>query len=142
MQVQWLYNPDARTAWSLAPGLVGVVVMITMLMLGAWTLVRDREEGKWEGLLATPVTALDAMVGKLAPYVLVGVAQAAVVITLARILFDLPARGYVTMLLLASAVFTVGMAAACAQRQARWHSRDTTRSRISPREHRGSVIQR
>ncbi len=81
--------------------------MITMLMLGALTLVRDREEGNWEGLLATPVTALDAMVGKLAPYVVVGVAQAAVVITLARILFDLPARGNVTILLLASAVFAL-----------------------------------
>lgn len=107
IRVQWLYNPDSRTAWSLAPGLVGVVVMITMLMLGALTLVRDREEGNWEGLLATPVTALDAMVGKLAPYVVVGVAQAAIVIALARVLFDLPALGSVTMLLLASAVFAL-----------------------------------
>jgi ABC-2 type transport system permease protein len=107
VQVQWLYNPEARTAWSLAPGLVGVVVMITMLMLGALTLVRDREEGSWEGLLATPVTALDAMVGKLAPYVVVGVAQAAIVIALARMLFELPALGNVTMLLLASAVFAL-----------------------------------
>ena len=107
VQVRWLYNPDARTAWSLAPGLVGVVVMITMLMLGALTLVRDREEGNWEGLLATPVTALDAMIGKLAPYVVVGVAQAAIVIALARVLFDLPALGNVTMLLLASAVFAL-----------------------------------
>lgn len=107
VRVQWLYNPDARTAWSLAPGLVGVVVMITMLMLGALTLVRDREEGSWEGLLATPVTALDAMVGKLAPYVVVGVAQAAIVIALSRVLFELPALGNVTMLLLASAVFAL-----------------------------------
>ncbi len=107
VRVQWLYNPDARTAWSLAPGLVGVVVMITMLMLGALTLVRDREEGSWEGLLATPVTALDAMVGKLAPYVVVGVSQAAIVIALARVLFELPALGNVIMLLLASAVFAL-----------------------------------
>jgi ABC-2 type transport system permease protein len=107
VRVQWLYNPDARTAWSLAPGLVGVVVMITMLMLGALTLVRDREEGNWEGLLSTPVTALEAMVGKLAPYVVVGVAQAAIVIALARILFELPAAGNVAMLLLASAVFAL-----------------------------------
>jgi ABC-2 type transport system permease protein len=107
VRVQWLYNPDSRTAWSLAPGLVGVVVMITMLMLGALTLVRDREEGSWEGLLATPVTALNAMVGKLAPYVVVGVSQAAIVIALARVLFELPALGNVAMLLLASAVFAL-----------------------------------
>jgi ABC-2 type transport system permease protein len=103
--VKWLYNPDARTAWSLAPGLVGVVVMITMLMLGALTLVRDREQGSWEGVLSTPVTALDALLGKLAPYVIVAVAQAAIVIALARVLFDMPALGNVSMLLLASAVF-------------------------------------
>jgi ABC-2 type transport system permease protein len=104
-EVQWLYNPDARTAWSLAPGLVGVVVMITMLMLGALTLVREREQGSWEGLLATPVTALDALLGKLSPYVIVAVAQAAIVIALANVLFHMPTRGNVTVLLLASAVF-------------------------------------
>ena len=104
-EVQWLYNPDARTAWSLAPGLVGVVVMITTLMLGALTLVRDREQGSWEGLLATPVTALDALLGKLAPYVIVAVAQAAVVIALAKLLFNMPTIGNLTVLLLASAMF-------------------------------------
>jgi ABC-2 type transport system permease protein len=104
-EVQWLYNPDARTAWSLAPGLVGVVVMITMLMLGALTLVRDREQGSWEGLLATPVTALDALLGKLAPYVIVAVVQAAIVIALAKVLFNIPTLGNVAVLLLASAVF-------------------------------------
>jgi ABC-2 type transport system permease protein len=103
--VQWLYNPDARTAWSLAPGLVGVVVMITMLMLGALTLVREREQGSWEGLLATPVTAVDALLGKLSPYVLVAVAQAAIVIALAKVLFHVPTIGNVTVLLLASALF-------------------------------------
>lgn len=105
--VQWLYNPDERTSWSLAPGLVGVIIMITMLMLGALTLVRDREQGSWEGLLATPVTALDALLGKLAPYVIVAVAQAAIVITLARMLFNMPALGDVAVLLLASAVFAL-----------------------------------
>jgi ABC-2 type transport system permease protein len=105
--VQWLYNPDGRTAWLLAPGLVGVIVMITMLMLGALTLVRDREQGSWEGLLATPVGALDALIGKLAPYIVVAVAQAAIVIALARLLFDMPTLGCVTALLLASALFAL-----------------------------------
>jgi ABC-2 type transport system permease protein len=105
--VQWLYNPDARAAWSLAPGLVGVIVMITMLMLGALTLVRDREQGSWEGLLATPVSALDALIGKLAPYTVVAVAQAAIVIALARLLFDMPALGSVTALLFGSALFAL-----------------------------------
>jgi len=101
--VRWLYNPDARTAWFLAPGLVGVIVMITTLMLGALTVVREREQGSWEGLLATPVTAAEALLGKLSPYVAVAVVQAALVVALGRLLFELPLLGNVNALLLASA---------------------------------------
>jgi ABC-2 type transport system permease protein len=50
VRVEWLYNPDGRTAWTIVPGLAGVVVMISMLMLGALTLVRERERGSWETL--------------------------------------------------------------------------------------------
>jgi ABC-2 type transport system permease protein len=64
--------------------------MISTLMLGALTLVRERERGIWEALLATPVDALDALVGKLAPYVVIGTLQGAMVIGIARLLFDLP----------------------------------------------------
>lgn len=95
-----LYNPDSRTAWAILPGLVGVVIMISMLMLGALTLVRERERGSWEALLATPVSAVDALVGKLSPYILVGVIQALLVIWIARLLFALPLRGDLTALLL------------------------------------------
>jgi ABC-2 type transport system permease protein len=76
IDVDWLYNPERRNAWTIVPGLVGVIVMISMLMLGALTLVRER--GSWEALLATPVDALDALIGKLAPYVVIGAAQGAV----------------------------------------------------------------
>jgi ABC-2 type transport system permease protein len=105
--VQWLYNPDSRTVWFLAPGLVGVIVMISMLMLGALTLVGEREQGSWEGLLSTPITALDALIGKLTPYILIAIIQAVVVILLARWLFDLPVRGDVTALVAASSLFAL-----------------------------------
>jgi len=101
VDVEWLYNPGGRTAWTIVPGLAGVVVMISMLMLGALTLVRERERGSWETLLATPVDAVDALVGKLAPYVVVGTLQAAVVIGAARSLFALPVTGAVSALLAA-----------------------------------------
>jgi ABC-2 type transport system permease protein len=81
--------------------------MISMLMLGALTLVRDREQGSWEGLLATPVTAFDALVGKLAPYVVLAMAQAIVVIVLARSLFDVPLSGNAGTVVLAAALFAV-----------------------------------
>lgn len=96
-----LYNPEGKTAWMVVPGLVGVVLMITMLMLGALTLVRERERGSWETLLATPVDAVDALLGKLSPYILVGFVQAVAVIWIARLLFALPLKGDLTALLLA-----------------------------------------
>jgi ABC-2 type transport system permease protein len=107
LNVQWLYNPDGRTAWFLAPGLIGVIVMITMLLLGALTLVREREQGSWEGLLSTPITAADALIGKLVPYVLVAVAQTILVLALARVLFELPMLGNGWTLVLASSVLAL-----------------------------------
>ncbi len=105
--VRWLFNPEGRTAWAIIPGLVGVIVMISMLMLGALTLVRERERGTWEALLATPVDALNALVGKLTPYVLIGTLQGAVAIAVARELFHLPAAGGLWALLIALPVFAL-----------------------------------
>ncbi len=101
VEVNWLYNPEGRTAWTTVPGLAGVVVMISMLMLGALTLVRERERGSWETLLATPVDAIDALIGKLVPYIVIGTMQATVVIGVARLLFDLPVSGDLAALLAA-----------------------------------------
>jgi ABC-2 type transport system permease protein len=105
IDVDWLYNPERRTAWTIVPGLVGVIVMISMLMLGALTLVRERERGSWESLLATPVDALDALIGKLSPYVVIGAMQGAVVVGLAQLLFDLPVKGGLWALLAATPVY-------------------------------------
>lgn len=107
VDVEWLFNPDARTDWTIVPGLVGVIVMISMLMLGALTLVRERERGSWEALLATPVDALDALVGKLSPYLVLGTLQATIVLALAHGLFDLPVTGNLTALLLAVPLFAL-----------------------------------
>jgi len=122
VDVEWLYNPERRTSWMIVPGLAGVVVMISMLMLGALTLVRERERGSWETLLATPVDAIDALIGKLSPYVVIGTVQAAVMIYLARLLFDLPLKGNILELLLAvplyaSAYLLLGFALAVAESQ-------------------------
>jgi ABC-2 type transport system permease protein len=105
VEVHWLYNPDGRASWSTAPGLAGVVVMISMLMMGALTLVREREQGTWEGLLATPVNAADALVGKLTPYVGLGVMQTAIVVFAGKQLFGLPLLGGVSWLLLAASLY-------------------------------------
>jgi ABC-2 type transport system permease protein len=115
MEVRWLYNPEGRTAWTIVPGLVGVITMISMLMLGALTLVRERERGSWEALLATPVDAIDALIGKLSPYVVIGTIQAALVLAIARVLFELPVTGnllalFVAVPLYAAAHLALGFA--------------------------------
>jgi ABC-2 type transport system permease protein len=107
VEVDWLYNSEGNTTWATAPALSGVIVMITMLLLGALTLAREREGGTWEGLLATPVSGIDAMVGKLTPYLLLGTTQAAVVLAVAHALFDLPLRGELPTFLWAAALLAL-----------------------------------
>ncbi len=123
IDIEWRYNADGRTSWAIMPGLAGAVVMISMLMLGALTLVRERERGSWEGLMATPVTAGEVLLGKLLPYLAVGVLQSAAVVLLAQFLFALPIRGSLVILLAAAALaaaayLAVGLAiSAAAQSQ-------------------------
>ncbi len=93
VRVERLYNPQSRNEWILTPALSGVVVMISTLMLGALSIVRERERGTWEAMLSTPVNALEAIVGKALPYQLLGLGQAALVISCCSVLFGLPLRG-------------------------------------------------
>jgi ABC-2 type transport system permease protein len=90
VSTRWIFGEPAREAWAIGPGLVGVVVMVSMLFLGAMSLVRERERGTWESLLATPIWAAEALVGKLAPYLVIGVLQAVLLLVLVHGLFDVP----------------------------------------------------
>ena len=105
VRVERLYNPQSRNEWVLTPALSGVVVMISMLMLGALSIVREREQGTWEAVLATPVRALEAVVGKALPYQLLGCVQAALVVGCCCALFGLPLRGDLAAFGLFLAVF-------------------------------------
>jgi ABC-2 type transport system permease protein len=107
IKVTWLYNPEGRTTWSIVPALSGVIVMISMLLLGTLTLVRERERGTWEGLLTTPVSGLDAMIGKLSPYLVLGILQAMVVVVLGHGLFALPLQGNFAVFVLAAALLAL-----------------------------------
>jgi ABC-2 type transport system permease protein len=105
--VEWLHNEQASTSWSLMPGLAGVVMMISMLLLGALTLVREREQGHWESLLATAADGTDALIGKLAPYAVLGLVQALVVIACAHAIFAVPLRGSLLAFGAASLLFAI-----------------------------------
>jgi ABC-2 type transport system permease protein len=109
VDVRWLSrnasSPTINLGWSVAPGLVGMIVMITMLFLGALTLVREREAGSWESLLATPVTPADALIGKLAPYLVIGVFDTVVLLLAVHWLFDLPLPPSTWALVAAAPIF-------------------------------------
>jgi ABC-2 type transport system permease protein len=87
------YNPEAITSYNIVPGLLGVILSMTLVMMTALGMARERERGTMESLLSTPVRPLEVMVGKLAPYVLVGAIQAVVILVLARLLFQVPMQG-------------------------------------------------
>jgi ABC-2 type transport system permease protein len=87
------YNPENITAYNIVPGLLGVVLTLTLVMQTAIGVTREQERGTMEGLLATPVQPLEVMIGKLAPFVIVGLIQTALILIVARVLFNVPMSG-------------------------------------------------
>jgi len=87
------YNPESISAYNIVPGLLGVVLTMTLVMMTALGMTRELERGTMESLLATPVRPLEVMIGKLTPYVGIGLIQASVILTLAKVLFDVPFQG-------------------------------------------------
>ena len=102
------YNPESITAYNIVPGLLGVILSMTLVMMTALGMARERERGTMESLLATPVRPLEVMIGKLAPYVAVGLVQAAVFLILARLLFQVPMSGGWDALAAGLLLFIVG----------------------------------
>ncbi|MDP3748853.1 MAG: ABC transporter permease [Phenylobacterium sp.] len=102
------YNPEAITSYNIVPGLLGVILSMTLVMMTALSVTREAERGTMESLLATPVEPLEVMVGKLAPYVVVGVVQTLIILLLARFLFDVPMLGGWVGLTLGISLFIVG----------------------------------
>lgn len=102
------YNPEAITAYNIVPGLLGVILSMTLVMMTALSVTREAERGTMESLLATPVEPIEVMVGKLAPYVAVGLIQTAIILVLARLLFDVPMQGGWLGLSLGVGLFIIG----------------------------------
>ncbi len=99
------YNPEGITRYNIIPGLVGVVLTMTLVIITSLAMTRERERGTMENLLATPVRPLEVMLGKILPYIAVGYVQLAVILTAARFLFQVPIAGSVPLLLAAALLF-------------------------------------
>lgn len=88
-----LYNPERRSAFNIVPGLIGVILTLTMVLFTAVALVRERERGNLELLITTPISRLELMTGKVLPYVGIGLVQTTLVLLLGMGLFSVPVRG-------------------------------------------------
>jgi ABC-2 type transport system permease protein len=106
--IQRRYNPENITAFNIVPGLLGVILSMTLVLMTSLAVTRERERGTMESLLATPVRPTEVMAGKLAPYVIVGLLQAGLILILARNLFGVPMAGGWTAFVLGLLLFIVG----------------------------------
>ena len=105
VEVRPFYNPERRTPVNVIPGLMGIILTLTMMMFTAVAIVRERERGNLELLINTPVNSAELMVGKVLPYIVIGMIQLALILFVGDALFDVPMRGSVLDLYLAAAAF-------------------------------------
>jgi len=103
--VQRRYNPDGVTAWNVVPGLMGVILTMTLIMMTGLALTREVERGTMENLLATPIRPVEVMVGKILPFIVIGFVQVVLILIAARVLFNVPFFGTMPALLLGVLVF-------------------------------------
>lgn len=105
VRVHALYNPEVITQYNIVPGLMGVILTMTMIMITGLAITRERERGTMETLLSMPTRPAEVLVGKIVPYILVGYVQVALILVAARFLFGVPMIGSVPLLLASTFVF-------------------------------------
>ena len=105
IEVRPYYNPERRTPVNIIPGLMGVILTMTMILFTAVAIVRERERGNLELLINTPLSSTELMVGKVIPYIVIGMLQLALILAVGRLLFDVPVRGSIVDLFLAATAF-------------------------------------
>ena len=105
LRIHLMYNPDRLTQYNIVPGLMGVVLTMTMVVITALAVTRERERGTMESLLATPAVPIEVMTGKIIPYILVGYVQVTVILVAAQVLFQVPMVGNLGLLYLGALCF-------------------------------------
>jgi ABC-2 type transport system permease protein len=103
------YNPEGITQYNIVPGLLGVILQMTMVMMTAIALTREVERGTMENLLAMPLQPVEIMTGKIAPYIGIGAVQVMVILTVAKLLFDVPFIGSLTLLLVSILIYIIAL---------------------------------
>ena len=107
VRVRPWYNPGLESSVYIVPGVIGLLLTLTLLMITSMALVRERERGTLEQLIVTPISKMGIMLGKVLPFAVVGYVQVTVILILGRFVFDVPIRGNVALLYLITAPFIV-----------------------------------
>ncbi|SDC43142.1 ABC-2 type transport system permease protein [Cupriavidus sp. YR651] len=105
VNVQHLYNPEGITQYNIVPGLMGVILTMTMVMMTGLAMTRERERGTMENLLATPVQPVEVISGKIVPYIFIGLIQSTIILLASRYVFAVPFLGSVVAVYLAALLF-------------------------------------
>ena len=103
--VRAYFNPERRSAIHIVPGLCGVILTLTMTLFTSIAIVRERERGNLELLITTPIQTVELMIGKIAPYILIGYIQVTLILSLGALLFQVPLRGTILDLIVGAGVF-------------------------------------
>ncbi|MDR2207361.1 MAG: ABC transporter permease [Azoarcus sp.] len=98
LRVHRRYNPEGLTAYNIVPGLMGVILTMTMVLMTGLAMTRERERGTFEYLLATPATPLEVLTGKIIPYIIIGLLQVTLILTASRWIFNIPIEGSLLLL--------------------------------------------
>lgn len=107
LRVHARYNPEAITQYNIVPGLMGVVLTMTMVMITGLAITRERERGTMENLLSMPTRPFEVMIGKVLPYILVGYIQVILILLAAHLVFHVPVYGNIPILFVSALVFIV-----------------------------------
>lgn len=99
------FNPEQRTAVNIVPGLLATILTMTMILFTSTAIVRERERGNLELLITTPLHPVELMIGKILPYILIGVLQTGIILGLGRLVFDVPIQGSAAQILSATLLF-------------------------------------
>ncbi|MBU0946485.1 MAG: ABC transporter permease [Proteobacteria bacterium] len=105
LSTRLLYNPEKRAALFTVPGLLGVILTMTMIMFTSIAIVRERERGNMELLIATPIKNIELMVGKISPYIAIGMVQVSIILFLGVLLFQIPVAGKLVPIFIACLIF-------------------------------------
>jgi|SRR6185437_78982 len=108
VNVHLLYNPEQLTQYNIIPGLVGTILTFTLVMMTAIAITRERERGTMEQLLAMPVKSYEVIMGKIVPYMIIGLVQATIIVVAARYMFHVPVFGGIFILYIVILLFIIG----------------------------------